>query len=98
MLMRPFRQGVSLLQEDMSVMDDAVLPDLPSQLPAEQPGLRMSAGRSAQLSLVAEGSRTWDPGGTQPTGAPFPPPMESFSLLKRCTKQPQPPQQGDSAT
>lgn len=37
MLMRPFRQGVSLLQEDVSVMDDAVLlPDLPAQLPAEQ--------------------------------------------------------------
>ena len=28
MLMRPFSQGVSLLQEDMSVMDDAVLPSL----------------------------------------------------------------------
>jgi len=86
--MRPFREGVSLLQEDLSVMDDAVLPILPPQLPAEQPCLRASVGWASQLLLV---TGTWDPQGTEPTGDPFPPPMEPLSLHKRWAQRPQAP-------
>lgn len=76
MLMRPFRQGVSLLREDVSVMDDA--PQPPSPAAAEPPHHATSAGWSSRPPLVAEGGWTKDPQGTQPTGDPVPPPRAAF--------------------
>lgn len=71
-------------------MDDAVLPNLTSQL------LMQSSLPLSEHRMVPEQGRSWDPEDS------FPPHPEPLSLPKSCAKQPWPPQQryswGDSVS